>query len=518
MKKIFTLSLILSLSLSIQAQNSVYPDQEYGKLYLVENEGDHIIAVGSCDDIMVTDDYGMNWEFLNQATYSLNTIKYVPDSKGQQAYCLYRSEIKILDIESNTFQDISDDTLNTLKDNFKKLFIKGNDLYIVDDAGIFRSTMGEYSWERIAEYDFTEGFIMRTDMSENFIWIGTSTGLLIKIDPNTGVNTELHDFGSRIYRIVMASDDVGYFTKQGGANIYKTTTSGDSIFILENMPETSSPAVFGENILMTVNTNRIYVSKDGGESASYHATPNDGLTNLISGHMMTEEGTLLMVGHSGMVMQTDDFCENFTHLNPVNRENLYSIAFNNKGEGYAVGGTKHVVRTTNGGETWSLAGVGSTNNDYYNSVVPAGPNRFLMGSTVGIITMENNTYIDTLYGHCNILINSQVNDDIYAIRLNSGFMLSKTSDFGNTWTDISSLSNNAYELFQAPSGKLFTSNDDRALISSIDDGLTWETVPMQGHDGFVSQFTFMDDENGLISAGNKLLKTSDGGNLCHVFM
>lgn len=496
-------------SLSIQSQNSTYPDTPYSRLFMINTEGDNIYTAGSCDIVMVSEDHGSTWDIVDLITYNLKSIEIVPNTNGKKAYFLYGSSINTFDIESKTLENIGDDNLSSMSDNFKKLFVVGNDIYIVDDAGVFKSTVGEYNWEKIIPFDLEDQFIMRTDMSESYIWLGTSIGKVIRVDMADGNQTEIHDFGKRLFNVEMVNDETGYFTYQTGSQIYKLAEG--LVFPLDGMPETSSPLALGENILMTVNTNRIYVSTDGGVTSTYFPMPKDGMTSLVNSFVLKSDTTLYLAGEATMVLQTNDLCQTFAHLNPMFRENLESIVFNENAEGYAVGGQGNIVHTMDGGESWSHVDWSDQTFSFFQSVVDAGPQRFLMATNSGILIVENKTVIHKEIGSCSKLLKSAVNEDIYAIRNNTGYYFSKSSDYGDTWEDIYLFGTSPYELFQAPSGKLFTTDSAYKLISSTDLGNTWESMPMTGLEGTVSRFFFLDDENGLVSVGNKLYKTTDGG-------
>lgn len=511
MKKAILFFLFTHFIITGQAQNSVYPDMPFTKLFMIDVAGDNIYTAGGCDIIMLSEDGGSNWVTLEESTYGLEEIKVVPNTNGEKAFYLYRSSIYVMDMATKTLEDVSDDNLNSLSDNFKILYTKGDSIYIIDDVGIFKARIGEYSWEKSMGFSFTEGFIMRADQTDNFLWLGMSNGKVLKVDLTDQSMTETYQFDGRVFTVEMVNDDIGYFTYQGGSQIYKTTDSGNTFFPLNGMPETSDPVAYGENLLMTINTNRIYVSMDGGVSSQYIGMPDDGFTSLNNGYVLTPDTTLYLVGISGMVLKTEDLGQNFEHLNPFPRESLQSITLNQNGEGYAVGGKRHVVHTTDGGETWNFVDWNIEDN-YYQSVVAAGPQRFLVGSDKGILIIENNTIINTIPGSCYLLYNSPISNDIYAVKYDSGLTLSKSSDNGDSWTDLSPLSNYAYNLFQSPSGRLYTINSDLKLIVTEDEGANWEVLPLQGLSGSVRDFYFLDDENGIISAGNALYRTTDGGN------
>jgi photosystem II stability/assembly factor-like uncharacterized protein len=494
------------------SQNSSYPDFPFTKLYLVAAEGDNIYTAGSCDALLVSDNGGTSWETIERSLYGLEEIQVVPNTNGEKAFFLYRSKILVLDMATKIFEDIADDNLNSMSDNFKILFVKDNMIYIVDDAGLFRAEIGTYQWEKYMGFTLTDEFIMRADVTESYLWLGTSTGNIIRVNLTDRTQTTVHQFERRVYTVEMVDDNTGYFTYQTGSKIFKTIDSGASFFPVDGMPETSDPVALGKDLLLTINTNRFYVSRDGGVSSQYIGMPKDGLTSLVSGYALYSDTTLYLVGESAMILKSEDLGQTFENLNPFYRENLQSIAFNTSGEAYAVGGNYNVVHSTDSGQSWNFTDWGEGGNNFYQSVVAAGAQRFLVGSDDGILTIENNTITRTFPGSCYLLYDSPVSNDIYALRYDAGLVLSKTTDQGDTWTDLSSLSNNAYHLHQTTTGRLFTMDSNRNLIFSDDEGQNWESLPLQGFSGSVSTFFFLDNDNGIISSGNKLFRTTDGGN------
>jgi hypothetical protein len=280
MKKIILLILFSHFLVTTQSQNSTYPKIPFTTLFEINESNGNIYTAGGCDIIMVSEDSGDNWTTIETSTYGLMQIEIVPNTGGKKAYYLFRSQIYVLDIASRTFEDISDDNLNALSDNFKMTFIKGDDIYILDDVGLFKAKIGEYAWEKYMDFTFDEGYILRSDNTENYVWLGMSNGAVFKVHLENKTINEIHKFERRVYNVEMADDDIGYFTYQSDANIYKTSDGGNTFFPLEGMPENSSPVALGANILMTINTNRIYLSTDGGASSQYIAMPDDGFDRL----------------------------------------------------------------------------------------------------------------------------------------------------------------------------------------------------------------------------------------------
>lgn len=508
--RIFTI-LTMIISITSQVYSSIYPDQPFTKLSIIDTKGEKIFTAGSCNTAMVSEDYGASWQYFNSPINYTLGIKIVPESNGQKAFYLSRQNIYILDSKTQEFEDLTSVELSEMHDNFRAVFTVMNKVYLIDDNGIFRAEIGDYSWEKTSDFALGDEFVTKVDISESYIWIGTSKGKIYKTDLETNEVHLAGDLGGRIYHMEMANDDIGYFVFQGGSDLIKTTDGAESFFPLPGMPESISPVAIGEDIVMTINTNRIYVSTDGGQSSTRYSLPYDGMTSLISGYTMKADGTLYLVGDAGMVLKTDDLCQSFQHLNPYMRENLTNISFNKNGEGYAIGGAQNILHTTDGGENWTFTDWGQNESGSLRDVLAVGSDRFLIAINSGIIIVENNSPVDTIVEPTYSLHHASNGEDIYAIRRTDEYVLSKSSDQGSTWANISSLDNSPNFLVQSPNGNLYTHASNGKMIMSNDEGMTWEPLPLEGLDGNVFKVTFYNDDLALISTGNYLYRTSDRG-------
>ena len=125
----------------------------------------------------------------------------------------------------------------------------------------------------------------------------------------------MNDFMNRIFSFDMITDDLGYLSLQNFTYPIKTTDGGATYTDLENMPENIGVTGFGNDVIMTINTNRIYVSTDGGQSSTFIRMPEDGTYDLIQDSYVTDDGVLYLVGRSSVVAKTEDFGQSFVNLN-----------------------------------------------------------------------------------------------------------------------------------------------------------------------------------------------------------
>ncbi|MEZ4908799.1 MAG: hypothetical protein R2771_14405, partial [Saprospiraceae bacterium] len=279
---------IILLSISIaKAQNSVYPNAPYTTLRYIDVEGDNIYCAGYCDILTYSTDGGSTWTYTEAQIYGLNDLKIIPNTNGQKALLTYDGALKVFDVADQSLTVINDDFLNSYSDNFEKSFFIADSVYTINNVGVFKSKIGTYSWETYFGFSLSSSFIMDVDMTENYFWIGTSTGDLLKINIKDKSIENIYTFEKRVYDVEMVNDTLGYVEYQTGSNIQKTTNGGESFVPLTGMPENINPLALGENILFTINTNRVYLSQDGGNTSKYIGNPEDGQSALTYGYILT---------------------------------------------------------------------------------------------------------------------------------------------------------------------------------------------------------------------------------------
>lgn len=153
--------------------------------------------------------------------------------------------------------------------------------------------------------------------------------------------------------------------------------------------------------------------------------------------------------------------------------------------GIAVGKTGDIIRTQNGGFSWTAMASGTTND--LNSVCCIGPG--LPDDTI-IVTGNVSTICRSTNQGMNWTVQTAGTSNLYAvgfsetrngrygilfcdIPLNSNKEIYKTTDGGTTWTLISSGSSNGYyDMLVSNSGKCLMSGDN-GIYYSTDSGVNW---------------------------------------------
>ncbi len=511
--KYFTfLFVFFCFGLFAQLQNSYYPNMPYTDLYALDVADNYIYAAGSCDVMMISQDGGNSWNYIESIGQILD-IDIVPGSGGKKVFVMLKDKIFLFDVETREFQKVSDDNLSLNAGYFRSLIVNNNSVYLISNSVVHKATAGENIWTKVATFDIGNDFVRKADITENYIWVTTNKAKILKMALSDNKVELIRDFNASIQNFDMANDSIGYFAVSGKTYLQKTIDGGQSFSSLINMPESISPLAFGENVVMTINTNRMYISMDGGKTSNYRAMPNNGFINLVFYSTMTSNGILYMAGKSGMVLKSEDFGTSFENLTRYKREDLLDIEINASGKGYAIGGSSTILYTGDNGSTWEEVNINSGEEDnYLNTLVSIGDDKFLIGHNKGISLLKNKTIVSTNPVPCDLLMKSKSRDYVLAITQVAGqYVVSKSADSGMTWSNLISLPEYTSDLQQSPEGKIFIPGVAGKLIVSEDNGTNWQIIDVEGIDKKIWKLKFFNDSIGLLSTGKELYLTKDGG-------
>lgn len=171
----------------------------------------------------------------------------------------------------------------------------------------------------------------------------------------------------------------------------------------------------------------------------------------------------------------------WTVKNSGTTKNLWGVCFVNESLGYVSGDSGTILKTTDGGTTWTPL------------------NTFSNKSFTQLYFADANT------GYC-------------ASWFDPGCVLYKTLNGGTSWTNISlNVSNwhcGGMWFFSKDTFLLAIGNANFAnsrILSTVNGGVSWDTV-YKGTTGWLSFFHFPDRQNGYATvSGSRILKTTDGG-------
>lgn len=215
------------------------------------------------------------------------------------------------------------------------------------------------------------------------------------------------------------------------------------LFSIAYNPQLSKFMV-GTGIKVEGNNTSVYVTKDGKTVDGFYgnnktAQGNDTGKGQIQGITVTNE-KVIMVGLGGNIITSNATNLFFTSSNNIVPNDLYGVASDSTGLAIAVGSFGTIIRTSDGGETWTRL-TGDINNTNYYGIEAYNGNLVAVGDNGSII--RKNTVTGSVYDYWDKtqnIISNKLNaikwiDDKYIAVGNNGAILSATNEDGSNFTD-----------------------------------------------------------------------------------
>ncbi len=506
MRFVLLLSILSALNLSAQ-DLSTFPELPFSDFGNFDVQGDKIIANSSCDLIWYSSDDGENWDYV-QSPETIYDVKLWPNDSENRAFLVGRG-VYIFDFEDGVISSFPNEMLFPAGEIFRKIEINATEVFVIGSENVIAASLSDLAWQEIYQDTFSSDYIYTSELFDDHLYLGGRQGKLVQLNIGTK-NWEIkQDFGDWIRNISMGTSDVGYIVSNAYADILKTTDSWDNFVPMEDMPERIQPLAFGDQIVLTINTNRIYVSTDGGVSSTYVETGNTEYLGLAYVGLFTEDGTLYLAGRGAMMARTDDLAQNWEHLNPINRSDLFAIAGDESGHTIAVGDHNTFYKSNDFGKTWSAPQVVAFTNGSFAAALILGPDKYLVSDNDITAVIENGTIVSSEEGPAIAFLKLANEQGILAVREMGGdYAVYKSTDMGATWELKSDLPEYATLISQSNEGKLFIGNQEE-VYTSTDNGETWQ-AEIYGLSG-IREVVFYDNQFGLATSSNKLYRTTDGG-------
>jgi photosystem II stability/assembly factor-like uncharacterized protein len=164
----------------------------------------------------------------------------------------------------------------------------------------------------------------------------------------------------------------------------------------------------------------------------------------------------------------------WTELNPkVPRVDYLGIQFVNKDTGWAVGDLGTLIKSTDGGSSWTVS---ETN------------------TTTPILKVRS--------------YNGQV-----VIASGFGGLILRSTDGGETFTQVTSgVTGDLWGLQMINDTLGWACGNANSLVKTTDGGLSWQNIETPGYTSDYWWIDFMNENYGFIAANGKVLRTTDGGN------
>jgi photosystem II stability/assembly factor-like uncharacterized protein len=247
-----------------------------------------------------------------------------------------------------------------------------------------------------------------------------------------------------------------------------------------------------------------------------------GVTGEITSLFAFSGQSVIAAGTNGTLIKTTDGGETWSLLNPGVSVDLRSISFPTPRIGYAAGRQQTILKTLDGGTTWSKIPFDGGPNNFY-AVHFFNPTMGLAATGNGKIirTINGAASWDTVYNN-----KEQFFTSFHFANENNGFataggggrddgygLVLKTTDSGKTWTKLNlAVSVTLTAVVMTNANTVYTTGYDGLICRSKDGGITWSKFNIQGVRAF-RDIIFTNDNDGYVTGdGGNLYHTSDGGN------
>ena len=510
MKKLLLSIFLFSCSQGIAQDISNYPEKPYTTFRAFDIREDHIIAVGSCEQIWHSYNGGETWT-IRDVGFNGSNVRMLNNGSNDLAIVTAFREVSLYSFEDGVLQSFITDLNDLNISDARNVEVIGQHVYLMANEGIVKGEVGTYNWEYVYQDTSESDFVSSTTATENYLFIGTREGRLIRHNTQNNTTELLQQFPDRIGSLNMANESIGYMTVSGALSVYKTTDGWNSYTEVPGLPETISPLGFGEDIVITVNTNRIYKSTDGGVTSTFIDTDLSPYFGLVQDAKFTEDGVLYLAGKGAMFAKSLDYGETWEFLNPTIRADFYASSISQNGVGYAVGEKNIIVKTEDHGNSWSLVetSISGEDHDYYNLAQLSDSKILVTGNNYYNI-IEDGEISSTVYISLDGIIYNEAKDYLLATTYNNGvYKVLKSIDQGENWVEVFENDDISFAINQNKSGKIFIPTSDGNVAISSDDGETWSVNKFWEES--IRRVVFYDDDYGLILSGRSLMKTTDGG-------
>lgn len=191
-------------------------------------------------------------------------------------------------------------------------------------------------------------------------------------------------------------------------------------------------------------------------------------------------------GSDGLLVKTTDGGETFTQLNPGTDVLLYSIAFVDADTGYVGGASGTLLKTTDGGTTWNTIATGITNAIYSVNAPSANAVFFATNSVSSVSYTKKSTDYGATWETITPAGITQTQWSVFFLNATTGWVtvqsngrVFRTTDGGSSWNEstTNALVVPNYVYFKDANVGLVTNNNNGDVFVSTDGGATWTATP-----------------------------------------
>ena len=237
--------------------------------------------------------------------------------------------------------------------------------------------------------------------------------------------------------------------------------------------------------------------------------------NSLTDIYVFDQNTAIAVGHAGTIIKTTDGGITWSFQSIDTKNNLSSVHFIDANIGWTVGNSGSIFKTTDGGASWYEQTSGTF--DWLNSVHFVNAN---IGWAVGL----HNRIIKTIDGGNQWICQHSENlGELYSVYFvdenigwtvgGSGFTqtILKTSDGGTNWIAQSSQTTKTLYSVYFINSNIGWAVGVNNILKTTDGGTTWDSIPDIPLMSSIKSICFMDENLGWAVGSKSILKTTNGG-------
>ncbi len=517
------LLLLLSSSWGFsQTENVVYPQNYDTKFQDVYVDGsDQGYAVGTCGVVVRTTDGGLSWQLVDAADSSFDfSAVTCPGDDCNNAVIAGDGIVLNRQANGRFTQDVRADFKEVLK-----LHQLDNNIVIADKNGrdYLRSTDNGQTWTTMALPD--------TDWQGSFLFfVDGLTGLAFDGDRYLHKTTDggatwarsASPFGLSIFTMYWHDENTGW-VQASDRNIYRTTNGGQS---WSNLNVVNGPRqllwleAFSATHLVGIGlVEELWQSLDGGATWTRDFMPDQSGTRPAYYNYHRRGDEFFVPSDAAEIFYSATGFTNWEGQIPADRLSLTDIAFANDDVGIAAGTHSALLKTVDGGTTWTPLVSGNPNpNAPVASIDLRSADEFVLyyGNTYPRITTDGGNsfrqYFDAASGLGQgdaTVFHNFANGDILVMGFSFGGI---SSDDGATWTVIDHGFDAKINGLYFPTETTGYAVGDGVLAKTTDAGRTWTEITNPSPSGRWQSVFFFDENRGMIGQSSRTgYLTTDGG-------
>jgi len=424
---------------------------------------------------------------------------------------------------------------------------ENNILMGANSAGIYRNvvrtTNGGATWinqnlpgslvvdfKDIVFKNASTGFICGNSEANNPSYFATTTdggaSWVEEVFPNKQHGLyDLHYKGSKVY--ALGASFTKYYTSSNNGLTWDSVSFDDPSN--SNQPFqwfVYSFDINSNNEIVVGARGKVNVSYDGGSSwrnKNYAVGNNE--ANIQSVYAQPGTSNVWAGDGLGRIVRSTNGGDNWSIYQTTNSYSYYQIEMLNSQTGYAVGGNLsagvgYCVKTINGGVTWSNLPITTPTTPIYGLDFINENTGWIFGGypfgSPGVIAKTTNGgvswFSQGIPGYNNVISNGQFAD------ANTGFCYSgpnvwKSTNGGNTWDSLTTRPKGVqFKSLQVFSNNNIFVSSGKAIYKSYNGGSTWDSVFIPTNEDLIFGMNWIDFSNGtVVGTQGYTAKTRDGG-------